>query len=165
MEEYKLKLVDLRLKENGYAQERYESILPFNSWLALSKIKLHKDDVEDKTFKLPENFSKKTEEFFKFIDEVKADNGFNKFHVTYDDNRNRILEFRKEYNRRLTDDELNKIYLKVAASIAKRNHETYKKFLESEARRKAKEQIENEKRNADYKIYLELKKRFENEGI
>lgn len=164
MEKYKLEKVGFEIKETGYAQEGYESILPFNSWFALSKIKMNKDVVEKKTYKLPKLYLKQTEKFFDFIDEVKADKGFDKITFEYENGEYNLC-FKKEYNRRLTDEELSTIYFRNATSIMKKNHITYQKFLDREKARLAKEEIEKKKREADYKVYLELKKRFEDEKI
>lgn len=165
MKEYELKCYDIMFKNRGYEQEGYESILPFNAWFALSKIQLHKDVVENKTYKLTLNFSKKTEEFFKFIEDVKAEKGFDKFRLLYDDARNEILEFRKEYNRRLTDEELEAMYVKYANNVVKKNITIYKKFSEKVVKRLAAEKLLQDKLDADYKVYLELKKRFDNEKV
>ena len=164
MKKYELNRVGSEIKETGYAQEGYESILPFNTWLALSKIKLNKDVVVKKTYKLPRLYLKQTEKFFDFIDEIKADKGFDKITFEYENGEYNLC-FKKEYSRRLTDEELLTTYFRNATTIMKKNNTTYSKFLEKEKARLVKEETEKRKRDADYKVYLELKKRFEDEKV
>lgn len=164
MKPYDIKSFDLLFKDVGYTQEGYESILPFNSWLALSKIKLTKDVAELRRFIIPTSFEKQTKKFFDFVDKAKTD-GFDELGTTHDDYGNEELCFRKKYSRRLTNEELDAIYLKYANAIVKKNKLAYSSFTSMEKKRLAKELSDNAKREAEYNLYLSLKDRFENGKI
>jgi hypothetical protein len=151
MEKYKLDRVGSEIKETGYVQEGYESILPFNSWLTLCKITLTKPKYIQETLDMM-NLSS-LQDLKEFV-ETCEEQGLDDFETDYESSEYSLDYFRivcsRNTTEKKTDNELKSEYYAYANKVLNNNINSWKNHIAF---------IEKEKK--EYAQYLLLKEKYE----